>query len=73
MTRSSLLEPLSRKLNGLSSKALLVPSNPGAWLLARACLLTREQLNIALNNTRQGYVRKDTLKLAGFLFVGRPA
>lgn len=26
---------------------------------------------LARNNTRQGYVRKDTLKLAGFLFLGR--
>lgn len=26
---------------------------------------------LCCNNTRQGYVRKDTLKLAGFSFLGR--
>ena len=32
-----------------------------------------EVRSLSLNNTRQGYVRKDTLKLAGFLFLERPS
>lgn len=49
----------------------LLPEHQPNQPVVGCCLpRTTELRSLPLNNTRQGYVRKDTLKLAGFLFLG---
>ena len=50
---------------------LLPKHQPNQPVVGCGLRRTTELRSLHPNNTRQGYVRKDTLKLAGFLFLER--